>query len=146
MFLQYGFVSVAYELQKHMTVTSWWARWRLKSSVSRVFVQTFVQTPIKGNINLCVTGLCEGSSPLTIGIPAQRASNTKNVPIWWRHHELTRREKRLTRYAFWLPQYMLCTSLGSSHCRNDWFQNNIEKVLSSRCKGNGHFANLIIAS
>ena len=35
-----------------------------------------------------VTGLCEGK-PLVIGeFPAQRTSNTENVSIWWRHHDL----------------------------------------------------------
>ena len=35
-----------------------------------------------------VTGLCEGNSPVTGEIPAQRASNAENVSIWWRHHVL----------------------------------------------------------
>ena len=35
-----------------------------------------------------VTGLCEGNSPVTGEFPAQRASNEKNISIWWRHHEL----------------------------------------------------------
>ena len=30
--------------------------------------------------------MCEGNSPVTGEIPAQRASNTENVSIWWRHH------------------------------------------------------------
>ena len=30
--------------------------------------------------------LC-GNSPVTCELPAQRASNTENVSIWWRHHE-----------------------------------------------------------
>ena len=34
-----------------------------------------------------VTGLCAGNSPWTGEFPAQRASNTENVSIWWRHHE-----------------------------------------------------------
>ena len=37
---------------------------------------------------LCVTGLCEGNSPVTSEFPAQRASNAENVSIWWRHHDL----------------------------------------------------------
>ena len=36
---------------------------------------------------LRVTGLCEGKSPVTGEFPAQRASNAKNVSIWWRHRE-----------------------------------------------------------
>ena len=35
---------------------------------------------------LCVTGLCEGNSPVTGEFPSQRASNAENVSIWWRHH------------------------------------------------------------
>ena len=35
---------------------------------------------------LCVTGLCEGISPVTGEFPAQRARNAENVSIWWRHH------------------------------------------------------------
>ena len=37
---------------------------------------------------LCVTGPCEGNPPVTCGFPSQRASNTENVSIWWRHHEI----------------------------------------------------------
>ena len=35
---------------------------------------------------LRVTGFCEGNSPVTSEFPAQRASNTENVSIWWRLH------------------------------------------------------------
>ena len=34
---------------------------------------------------LHVTGLCEGNSPETSELPAQRASNVENVSIWWSH-------------------------------------------------------------
>ena len=37
---------------------------------------------------LCVTGLCEGNSPVTGEFHAQRASNEENVSIWWRHHDM----------------------------------------------------------
>ena len=40
----------------------------------------------KKTSKLCVTGLCVGNSPVTGEFPAQRASNTENVSIWWRHH------------------------------------------------------------
>ena len=36
---------------------------------------------------LRVTGLCEGNSPVTVGFPAQRASNAENASIWWRLHD-----------------------------------------------------------
>ena len=35
---------------------------------------------------LCVTGFCEGNSPVTGEFPAQRASNVENDAIWWRPH------------------------------------------------------------
>ena len=40
----------------------------------------------KKTSKLCVTGLCEGNSPVTGEFPAQRASNAKNVSVWWRQH------------------------------------------------------------
>ena len=33
-----------------ITVTSWWARWYLKSPASRLFTHSFIQTQIKDNI------------------------------------------------------------------------------------------------
>ena len=42
----------------------------------------------KKTSKLRVTGLCAGNSPVTGEFTAQRASNAKNVPIWWRHHEI----------------------------------------------------------
>ena len=41
----------------------------------------------KKTSKLRVTGLCVGNSPGTGESPAQRASNAKNVSIWWRHHD-----------------------------------------------------------
>ena len=41
----------------------------------------------KKTSKLHVTGLCEGNSLVTGEYPAQRASNTENVSIWWCHHE-----------------------------------------------------------
>ena len=37
---------------------------------------------------LRVTGLCVGNSPVTGEFPAQMASNTENVSIWWRRHAI----------------------------------------------------------
>ena len=35
---------------RYVTVTSWWARWRLKSPAPRMFAQPFVQAQIKENM------------------------------------------------------------------------------------------------
>ena len=40
----------------------------------------------KKSLQLCVTGLCEGNSPVTGEFPAQRINYAENVSIWWRHH------------------------------------------------------------
>ena len=40
----------------------------------------------KKTSKLRVTGLCAGNSPGTGEFPAQMASNSENVSIWWRHH------------------------------------------------------------
>ena len=67
----------------HITMTSWWARRRLKSPASRLFAKPFVEVQIKENIK------APG------GFPAQMASNAENVSIWWRHHELIVAEGRI---------------------------------------------------
>ena len=36
---------------------------------------------------LCVTGFCEGNSPVTGEFPSQWASNAEYISIWWRHHD-----------------------------------------------------------
>ena len=41
----------------------------------------------KKTSKLRVTGLCEGNSPVTGEVPAQRVSNAENVSIWWRHYD-----------------------------------------------------------
>ena len=49
---------------------------RLKSPVSWLFPQPFVQVHIKENIH--VTSFCEGNSLMIGEFPAQKASNAKN--------------------------------------------------------------------
>ena len=41
----------------------------------------------KKTSKLRVTGLCAGNSRVTGEFRVQRASNAKNVSIWWRHHD-----------------------------------------------------------
>ena len=66
-----------WKVGKFITMTSQWARWRLKSPTSRLFTQVFIQTQIKENIK------APRHWPLA---SAQRASNAENVSTWWRHH------------------------------------------------------------
>ena len=47
----------------------------------------------KKSSKLRVSGLCVGNSPGTGEFPAQMASKTENVSIWWRHHAKTTHDK-----------------------------------------------------
>ena len=51
----------------------------------------------KKTLNVWVTGLCAGNSPVTGELSAQMASNAENVSIWWRNHV----------YKIWLTK-ILC--------------------------------------
>ena len=52
-----------------ITKSSWWARWCFKSPASRLFTQ------------LCVTGLCEGTSPVTGDSPHKGPVTREMVPF-----------------------------------------------------------------
>ena len=58
----------------------------MSTMASRLFAQAFVQVQVNKTSKLRVTGLCGGNSLVTGGFPSQRASNTGNASIWWRHH------------------------------------------------------------
>ena len=63
----------------------------------------------KKTSKLCVTGLCEGNSPVTGEFPTQRVSNAENVSIWWHHHVYVA--------CFGVPNMLshsLCTSITQS--------------------------------
>ena len=66
-----------------ITVTSWWARWCLKSPASRLFTQPFIQAQIKRTAKLRVPGLYAGNSSVTGEFPAQMVSDAQNFSIWW---------------------------------------------------------------
>ena len=56
------------------------------TSLTIAYFTVYSRRRSKKTSKLCVTGLCEGNSPVTGEFPAQRASNAENVSIWWRHH------------------------------------------------------------
>ena len=71
----------------------------------------------KKTSKLRVTGLCVGNSPGAGEFPAQMASNTENVSIWWRHHV-----KDLINSLIFIgiPQTKrhvnMCTSISNPNC------------------------------
>ena len=60
----------------------------LVSEITGVSMDLCFKAQIKENIKIHVTGLCEANTPVTGGFSSQRASNVKNVSIWWCHHEV----------------------------------------------------------
>ena len=64
-------------ITRPITLTSWWARWRLKTMVSRLFTQPFAQAQIKENTKAPRHWPLSGNSPVTGEVPAQRASNAE---------------------------------------------------------------------
>ena len=70
----------------HITLTSQWPRWRLKSPASRLFAQSFIRVQTKENTKAAWHWPLCGEFTGTDESPTQRASNAENVSIWWRHH------------------------------------------------------------
>ena len=70
----------------HITVTSKWARWRLKSPASRLFAQLFIPVQIKENIIALRQWPLWGEFTGHRWIPLTKARDAENVSIWWRHH------------------------------------------------------------
>ena len=66
---------------RHNGCDSVWNHQPQNCLLSRLFGRTSKKTS-----KLRVTGLCAGNSPVTGEIPAQMASDTENVSIWWRYH------------------------------------------------------------
>ena len=56
------------------------------TSLTIVYSAVYSRCRSKKTPKLRVTGLCTGNSPVPGEFPVQRASNTENVSIWWRHH------------------------------------------------------------
>ena len=109
-----------------ITVTSWWARWRLKSPASPLLTQPFLGAHIKKS-KLRVTGLCEGKSPVTGDFPPQRASHVENVSIWWRYYGIWGHKVPICQGLFywhnllevkaWIRNYNLYIC---AECHNPW--------------------------
>ena len=62
---------------------------KMGAMTSQITSLTTVYSTVYSDIDqkLRVTGLCEVNSPVTGEFPAQRASNSENIFIPWRHHE-----------------------------------------------------------
>ena len=59
------------------------------ASLTIVYSTVYLMQRSKKTSKLRVPGLCAGNSTVTDGFPAPRASNAKNVSIWWRQNVMT---------------------------------------------------------
>ena len=51
-----------------------------------VYSTVYPRRRSKKTSKLCITGLCEGNSPVTSEFSAQRTCKAENVSMWWCHH------------------------------------------------------------
>ena len=80
----YGYVTHWYGKTQNcfITMTSWWARWRLKSPASRLFTQPFVQAQRPASL-----AFVRGIHRWPVNSPHKGPVTRKILPlIWWRHH------------------------------------------------------------
>ena len=59
------------------------------TSLTIAYSTVYLGADKKNTSTFRVTGFCVGNSPVTGEFPAQMASNTENVSIWWRYHQHT---------------------------------------------------------
>ena len=92
------------------------------TSLMIVYSTAYSRHKWKKASKLRITGLCAGNPLVTGEFPAQRASNTENVSIWWRHHES------------WLMQllgeYIL---MSKTHFTKDWWAHNPNHIKNNVC-------------
>ena len=91
----------------------------------------------KKTSKLRITGLCEGNSPVTGKFPAQRASNEKNIFIWWRHHVFccrwgTGSERAVWSFALSLVVFTLdmLQYHNMEYCQPSWINKELSMYVS----------------
>ena len=86
----------------------------------------------KKTSKLRVTGLCEGNSLGTGKIPAQMASNAKNICIWWRHHKSPSYQYKVSNYRY---EIIVRPSLHHKQTKNTVWEcmlSNVCSIFNSR--------------
>ena len=72
-----------------ITVTSQWARWRLKWPASQFLLNHSFRRRSRKYQSSASLAFVYRNSPVTGEFPEQRASSAKTVSIWWRHHGMS---------------------------------------------------------
>ena len=73
-------------IPKYITVTSWSARWRLKSPASRLFPQPFIQGADQREHQTASLAFVRGIHRWPVNSPHKRPVVRKMFLFWWRHH------------------------------------------------------------
>ena len=100
-------------LYAFITVTSWWARWRLNRLLNRLY-----RLRPKNTSKFRVTGLYVGSPPLTGQLLLQRASYVESVFIRWRHPVIHPCASGLLLWALQCQTSSMSTSIGTKQKQN----------------------------
>ena len=101
------------------------------TSVSTVCSTVWSGTLRRQSSKFCLTGLCEGNSPV-------RASNAENISIWWRHHEKRIRTIKLDSEHVDIGIIFQCQQLYSLPTKIPW--NTVyTSIYASPPRQNGHY-------
>ena len=113
-----------------ITVTSWWARWHLKSPASPLFAQPFVRRRSKQTPKHRVTGLCEENPPVTGGFPHKGPVTRKTFPFddvimvtWVMASFHLRKVVSFVICIFFFWNYIYCNDIRIHFCGNVWLWN-----------------------
>ena len=120
------------------------------TSLTIVYSTVYSRRKSKKTPKRCVSGLCEGNSPVTDEVPVQRASNAENVSIWWQHHACDVYHTHTTAHDPWRHStnvYPVITIFRISHCKYfgeycgkfyTWWRHQMEtfSALLAFCVGN----------
>ena len=110
----------------NITVTSKWARWRLKSPASQLLTQPFIQAQIKENIKAPRHWPLWGEFTGDQWIPHTKGQlNAESVSIWWRHHENCPICENVSQHPYSQSNFekyiTTCIPLCSHHQRACWY-------------------------
>ena len=100
------FVHVIIDTYSHQNRVLWWRHYE-RDSVSNhrhldFLLNRLFRRRSKKTSKLCVTGLCEGNTPVAGGLfLSERVSKRENVSIWWRQNAITWLENEI----WWKSQF-----------------------------------------
>ena len=107
-------------------MTSWWARWRLKSPASWLFTQPLIQADQRKYQSSALLAFVRGIHRWPVNSPHKGPVTRKMFPFWWRHHE------QPTLHACCLRQHVQLFKLRDENCQWSYWLNIA--VMSHECQ------------